>query len=788
MVDLEVLSKLGVSADGWKEKFTGDRHSRSEKVNAFIDRIRCKIQAGRDLNLDHYQVYWSMDEAIDAAYKQITPTLVSTLVGKEGTMTSDDLMKTIKSWGIDPNEVLKQLPDNKDPKKMITQVIAPAFTKVTVPLVLAYLKIRWAKIVNDRKMVPLFKYEPVISDEISRLKCDVLTSRVEAMSRQYGYFDTMKQVVFHTLHYGDAVQFVQEEWDVQCQLVEAESALPGEPVSTDAGNFKKVIVKEGLRYHIPHPSRRYMDRAYPPSSLNTDSGVKHLGYWRVNRYSDVMNTAGYYNLETIGFEDFQKWFSGKHGHSYWTNVLGGCAINFPDSKNVEGAGGSYDTEKHIAKWYSKDMGDKPIVICEHFEKIIPSQCGLGDYDYPVWGRFVMAADDQVIYAAPLAYIPATWYGYDFIEGRTHNVSMTLEVLPFQDQFTNLLTQLLFTTRQNLANLSFVDTDLVGEEDMKKISNLGEMWYRGINIIKTSFRKIAQKMGSNPTTAVISHKFPQGDINSIVQSMNIVLDTLERILVMSSQELGQSASHEQTREEVRHIAQNTSTRVEFTATGIAVGLDAWKRQIYHALMASGQMPMWAQVPMDQPIDKATLEKLGFTVAGDWDPKTRKQYLHVENKTALAFESFSSDRDGNDRINDAATAATMIQMLDKIVQNPNLFPAVGADQCINIINQICRFLDFPRDFKIVNTGQTQTMVDEMKGALGELTQQMKQQYGELTQDIQGAMKEMTLKNKEQDVTLHEVTSKVNLILGESAQIESPQTSSPSELDTFPAMAGA
>lgn len=786
MVDLEILSKYKIDPAGLKEKFNKPKENRSAKINTLIDRFRARVQAGRDLNVERYQVYYALDQAWDAAFKQITPTLLASLTDKDLT-SKEEVLNTLKQWGMDPNEVIREIPDAKNPSKNTLQVDAPAFFRIFVPLVAAYVKIRWAKLINDRRMVPLLKFEPVISDEISRLKCDTLTARIETMSRQFGYFDTLKLAVFQMLHYSECVQFVQEEWHTQCSLVEADSPLPGELYSEkapDGTDVKKVIVKEGLRYHLPHPTRRYMDRAHLPSTLNSDTGVDHLGYWRVMRWADVMNTEGYYNLDAIGYDDFANWFSGRRAHSYWKNTMSGCSMNFPDSKTSEGAGGQFDAEKHVANWYSQDMADRPIVITEHFEKLVPKDHDLGDYPYPVWFRFVIAADNNIIYAAPLPYVPAIWYGYDYAEGRTHNASMSMEVLPFQDQFTNLLTQLLLTTRQNLANVTLMDSDIFDEKEINNIRNWGEKWYRNVvNLIPISFRKFQQKQGSDIRQSVVSHKFPMGDTNSIMMSMKVVLDTLERVLVMSAQEVGQSASHEQTREEVRNIAQNTSTRVVFTSIGVDSARDAWKRQLYPALMAYGQSDMWAQVPMEQPMDEAELNRLGFTVAGKYDAKNRRQYVKA-NKTALAYESFASDRDGEDRVKDGDTAAAMMAMLDKVLSNQMLAPAVGADQAIAIMNQIAKFAGFPRDFKLVNTGEAQTMQDQVMQAMQELKTGIDEQLNALNEDIQGALGPIVEKNMDQDVTLKDIVTKLNGFLSAADQIEAPSPEPPTALDSgFP-----
>jgi hypothetical protein len=361
--------------------------------------------------------------------------------------------------------------------------------------------------------------------------------------------------------------------------------------------------------------------------------------------------------------------------------------------------------------------------------------------------------------------------------------MSLEVLPFQDQFTNLLTQLLLTTRQNLANVTFIDSDLIDKPEIDKIEGWGERWFRGINTIAMSFRRAVQKQQSDPRSAVISHKLPQGNTQEIISSMKVVLDTLERVLVMSAQEVGQSASHEQTREEVKNIAMNTSVRVTFTSIGVDVARDSMKRQLYYALMAYGKAEIWVQVPMDEPMDEESLKKLGFTVGGKYDPKTRKQYLKA-NKTALAYESFASDRDGEDRVNDAQTANAMVQLLDKIIANQNLFAAVGAQQCIDILNQICKYMQFPRDFKIVNTGQTQGMVEQVQDALGQLKQMMDEQVAQMTEGIKEALSVVTEKNTEQDEQLQQLTKQMTAIIDAADNIDAPQLPSPGDFDAVPA----
>lgn len=797
MVDPEILAAHGLDAEGLKKYFNKPRAERSDEVNALIQRMVNRCRGGRDMNLERYKVFRAVDVAWDSAFEQITPTLLSAISDK----SPDDpsVAEILKDAGLDINQVVVETPDPKTPNKSSKRVVVPAFYNITVPLCAAYLKIRQAKLVNDRRQVPMFKYDPVISDEIARVKCTLITQRVETMAKQYGYFDTLKQAVFQMLHYAEALQFPVEEWHSEYQWVADSSPYPkcnleDSEKEIDGEKIKKIVTKEGLRYHLPHPMRTYYDRAYPASTFNTDTGCTYAGYWRVLRWVDVMRQKDYYNLEEVGYDNFWGWFNGVRNHSYWINALQGCTLNFPNDGLVNSGVSKLDNEANVARWYSRDWTDKPIVLAEHFEKLIPSECGLGDYDCPIWIRFVLAADDNVVYAAPVCFDPPIlFWGYDYVHGRTHNASMTLEVLPFQDQFSNLLAQHLLSVRQNLMNISLIDTDVIPEAEIKKLENVGERLWRNINIFRASFDKLFKRKasglgGGDPIRgAVVSHKFPVQNTTELLNAMKVILDTLERVLVMSSQEVGQSASHEQTREEVRLITQNTSTRVTFTGIGVDTAIDSWKKQLYNGLMSYGEMGFYAQVPMENPMDREALEKLGFTAEGKYDEKSRKQYIRGD-RTAVAYESFVSDRDGQDRVNDMESGKIMLQVFSEAIANPMLAPAIGPDQAIKWINFIGRFLGFPRDFKLENTGQTKSSQDQTNQALMQLKQQIDQAVQALSQDVKGALGPIIQTNHAQDVELKQISDQLNQIMGQPGEQQPP---SPVALDSnfaAPAQAAA
>jgi hypothetical protein len=217
--------------------------------------------------------------------------------------------------------------------------------------------------------------------------------------------------------------------------------------------------------------------------------------------------------------------------------------------------------------------------------------------------------------------------------------------------------------------------------------------------------------------------------------------------MSSHEVAQAASHEQTREEVKTIAQSTSTRLQFTAKPVAIARESMKRQIYCGLMAFGDPFFYSHVPSDLPLSKDVLEKMGFTYA---DPD--EQHVRVDRhrrvivdlkKTALDLWMFASTRDGQDRPNDAQMAQVMATMAQQLLANPLTAQAIGAHQAIMIANQIAQLAGLPRDFKLMDMTPAQQPQQppspEEQQAMQQAQQQQAQQ--QLQQVVGAVLQQIT-----------------------------------------------
>lgn len=705
MVDIEIVKSKGVTVDRLKAMFTAKKGADFDKAEKIRRRIRNRCNKGREQNFANYRYWYACDLAWDVPFRQTTSSLVKGLIDRQ--LSDKDILSALQ--GADISDMItvydrsgKQVTagfDSKDIKEI--KINAPTFFHIYIPLAKAYTTIRAAAIVNSYRQVPLFDYEASKSTKANRMKSEIITDRVELMSTQYGYYDVLKQAVLQMLHYSQCILFPTEEWHCESQLLR----------KTDGAEPTETVVKEGLRFNTPHPSRVFIDGAYRPSTINSDSGVQFSGYWYITRYAEVAAEKLYWNTDRININSRDLI---TENPQFFNTVYSSCALKFSVPTDNE----KNDREAKL-QYYTWDFPDRAVTITNYFEKINPKEEGIADYDYPVWFRYVLAGDDTVIYATPLPFCPMAYFGYDALETRAMNASMTLEILPFQDHISNIFSQYLLTVKQNLANVTFFDTNQVDKKIIDDIRNLGQKTYVAHNFAPMDMR--ANRMGqNNMAEAFQTFNFAQKDTTGMLQGVNQILGVLERVLVISPQELAQTASHELTAEEVKNMNQAKSTRYEFTAGAVDRGVYALKVMLYNALMAYAEPEMFAKLPM--PVDEKVLKELGFTLEDSHDNSA----LVSGKKSTLWVESFASTRDGDLRANNTQAAQQMVEMLRVITSNPQTFEAVGVEQIVNLVNEISQIAGMPRDFRFTvspsfNALQTQQMVQQQ---LQQMIQQIQQ----------------------------------------------------------------
>ena len=729
MIDLDILKDHGYTQAVMKSAFTAKKPS--DKIKKLTDKMRNRIQEGVSRSLRDHKLYYSLDLAWNAPLRQISPTLLHSLMNKE----SDDksVASALESWGVS-----HLVEDHVSAKGETTKALnLPRFYQIFVPLVKAYVTIRWARIFNDRNLVPLFKFEPQKSTQENRVKGEVVTDRVQLISQQYDYPTVLSQSIFQMLHYGYCFQFPKESWHSEKQLER----------DSDGGE-KETYTKEGIRYHSPHPARTFWDVAHRPSSFNSDTGCKFCGYWTIKRYADVKNNPHYYNTDKVTAGSID-WLTTNPNFGLYVNSGYSGVVNF---LKKETGSMLMDREKEI-QYYSSEHDDHSVLVTEYFEKLNPKKVGLFDYDYDVWFRFCLAQDDTVVYAEPLPYCPAIYYGYDSNELQTINPSLSLEILPFQDHVGNMLTQYLLSIKQNLTNLTFVDEDQVGSVTIDEINDAGQNMYSTLNFVGYSSRK-ARVGQHDADKAFTSFKFPQQNTQEVMNGVRSILDILERVLVLSAQEVGAAASHEQTAEEVRSIASYTSNRLQFTSSAVDRAMYAWKNQIYNGLMAYGESEFYAQ--LQTPITRERLETLGFTVEDADEGISSKPVVAVRDKTAMSLDSFTSVRDGMDRINNTSSANVMSQLFGAAMGNPMVAQVVGPEQAVGLLNQIFELAGVPRDFRLKMAKSVEELEKAQAEAQGQqegggegvagLQEQLMGQFQEAAQMLQQQVAEQLAQSSE------------------------------------------
>ncbi len=784
MVSLDLLKRRGITPEKLKEKLKGkSADEKNPKLKRLRERIRIRRERGIDDNIRDHKLYYALDLALNVPFRQVDQTLITALASKDP--SSGEVMEAWNEWNIATEAVFDTITvaDPKTGKNIEKTVLdIPTFFQVHVPLCLAYLKIRQAKIMTDRHLSPFLKFEPAFSNSLSRMRTEVLTSRTEVMSRQFGYWEVQDQSVGQMLHYQFAFQVPKEPWYREEQETEdddaKEDAKDGAGISGEKKKRKTRITKEGIRYEIPHPTRVFWDKAHRVTTFNTDTGCEFFGYWRALRWKDIANNEDYWNLDKVTIGDTAWW---SNANTFFNTVYSSCTIKSPIDWKLSNL---HDREENFATYcYGGDQEECPVVFTEYYEKLVPSECGLGDYDYPIWMRFLLAGgDDTIIYAEPFPYCPVVYYGLDTDQNRDLNPSLTLQILPWQDHFSNLMSQFILTTKQNLTNCTFVDTDALNDGAINRLKNLGNKLWCALNFEPFSSKKYFRREAA-VDKVFYNVDFTKTDTNQLLLAMKTILDTVERVLLFSSQELGQAASHELRAEEVQNISRATSVRLKYTDIPVANATEAWKKQIFYGLMSEGEEEFYAEIPMENTIGKEDLEKLGFTYDDEERPSRRiadKKAVVKASKESLRpllYEGFTSSRDADDRTNNTALAGSMLQALAPLLQNPDVMQRI-SEQVIPLLNEIFRLAGFPRDFKLedrsanktqLSPAEAQQLMQAVQEFQQKMTEEMKpvvdtvQKTAQAQGQVEGAVKELA----QRVVPMEQVVKRLVALIAQSQQ---------------------
>lgn len=701
---LEQLRALRLDPEGLRARF--DTPTPGEAETRLIQRWRARAQAGRDWGLTHYRLYHAIDRAWDSDFYQASHTLIGAIREISEQRNETAALEVARKW-----KMTHLITRAKDPKTGMPvgaeRLHIPTLYEIVLALPRNYTLMRVSRIVTERLQVPLFKFEPAMATDSNRLRTEIVTQRVDSMSRDFSYGATLDQAVTYAGMYGHQLQFIAEEWFET-------SSLDGS------------IDKEGLRYNLPHPSRCYFDLDFPLWTLNTGTGCRYAGYWQVTTYGNLRHT-NYWNLERI------KYNSGSLNSPEWQlyfQTTGQCRM--ASGFNTYDVGGTLDRQTIVdGQFYCQSHDSVPVWTTEHFELI-----NLRDFDpaFPdvnLWFRVVLASDDTPIYVAALPGRPVTTWLWEPTDNRAIQAGMMLATMPFGDHCSNLLTQGILSTKQNLANVTLYDSDVVDPASVRQdIENPNEVFYRKLNFWPFSGRKL-QKQQASLDQVFKSYRFPPQSVADHLTLINQLLAMLERVLGMSAQEVGSYASHEQSAEEVRTIHTATGHRFEHIASWVDRSIEAWKSQLYTYLMANGKLAAYAYVAPEL----AQMAKAAQFQIIEGGPRGVQVSAPVG---ALRVEMFTAQRDGPNRVPWTQIGQQMVQLVQTFLAGPTsqLF---GAENLVKMINMSLEAMGLPRSFRLdpAAAAQAQPQGEDFKAYLQQqltaLAEQTKQYVDQSQQQL-------------------------------------------------------
>jgi len=663
----EFYKRIGISPETLRPLF--ETKTPSKRIKALLHLIRTRLEETRRRNLADAATWTAVDLAVDTALNSTTPTLLDKLLNGR-LWKESELVDSLKQWNISEQEAFDYVTEGNQTVRALKQ---RTFWKVKLPLAASILKSRVSRLYTDRDVVPWLPYEPVVSTEANRLKCELLTNLAERWVEQFAIKETYRQAQLQAGKYARVLAFVQEAWHV---VTEYDAA--GKPVT----------LKEGLRYNTPPIYRLGWDLAHPLYTLNTDTGCTWALYWRLVRAGEVINNPDYWNRDQISFGS--AWFDPLISNNYFKEIYP-CQATLPCDTDTWR---SYQNDREkAAHLYDNNEHDAALFLTNKVAKLVPAQWGLGDYRGELWFRFVMANDDTVVFSEPLPACPALFLGWDVDESKTRDPSLVLEALTHQDFINNLVSQHRLTVTQNLIKIVWYDTASGVTLDTLKKTKAESHEFAHICYLPYDSRRF-KGQGIDPTKIFVPLNFGYQDTTQLIACLNTYLSLMERMTGMSANEFGVNAPRVTTAQETLRVAENAGSRLNYTGSWADDFLDAMKRQFHRFALAFSDDEFTAHVTDATEASLQTLRALGFEVK---DTDSNRKTEVRGNKRLLDIDDFVSSRSLQNRINNPQVALVMFQAIQAVAPFLMDGSAGGRREVIGLLNRAAQMAGVPPDFK-------------------------------------------------------------------------------------------
>ena len=177
------------------------------------------------------------------------------------------------------------------------------------------------------------------------------------------------------------------------------------------------------------------------------------------------------------------------------------------------------------------------------------------------------------------------------------------------------------------------------------------------------------------------------VNQSLDAISQLLGVVERLLVLSPQEVGQPAPREISATEVTEISTSVESIYSFVSEGIDEMRAGMKKMLYEHLVSCSTSEF--DVPVKNRYSSRVIMEAGFTPSDeDYDKAEPMARNVIGTPASLVHEYLFSSRDGPERALNMKAAETLTALLGQILQIPPIIEAVGKRRLFDIINEIFR----------------------------------------------------------------------------------------------------
>lgn len=694
------------------------------------DLIESRIYEGVEYSCRHEHLYRAVDLAWDSL--PLNKANIPLMQYAQGKLKMTECIRSLEKLNcVDEFAV-------KDKDGHIIDINQMRLHEVSINLIRSYINRRLAAQVSKfSNLFPYLKYEPRGTSVSDKLRGDVVSQRMEIMTDSFGYRHISNQAIRDMFLYSRVVLFPDGAWHEDKGWVEVEDPATGDK------EIMSVTERAGVLYVKPHPTRVFWDRSRPLPQINDDIGPEYIGYWDVVPHRDLARDPDFWNVDKI---EYTKNLIGLHNqHSnYFTYYFDDIKIKFPSTEGLadDDLALRNDSKANVGL-YAASEDDQTSFITNLFMKIIPSDYDLGLYPYPVWVRFVVASDNTVLFAEYMPSIPAIYGGINENDDRFANISIAHEIMPFQDRLNDIMTTMLHDMKTGMMKIIAIDRDSLDEDQEEYIekSLKGGNWYGNPKAFFYSGSGMTD-LGVDPKnflTVVDVHREMAECVQFHTTAILSILNIVERLLILSPQELGQPSPREVSATEITEITNTTNALYSFISEGIDELRSAMKKQLYeHTISCDDEQ---FDLPVTGRYTVKTIQEAGFDVSsdddiGDHDVPRRRNVIGMPKD--LRHDYLFTSRDGGERPRDTQSAQVLSQMLMQILKmSPELAAMaaqkIGPDRLMEMLNEIFRMSGSGYDLKIeAESVEDQSAAKSIQAE--KFTEQLQQQMPEMLKTLQ------------------------------------------------------